>query len=255
MINKLIEVLNIHETMIFDELDATIEMLTGSIFIAVIAGFFIGMTLNNLVKVNAVMRLIILPLRIVMFVLGGYPVIVVAILMTPFIRREVGTIIGIEAAQPILMIWGAFYFATHLYRAFNNTADGENAAIKVVKSLRILVIGMISASAVLGMIGMGGLGGILLNYGFFRDDYNFALVIAVIYAAMILVVEFAAVILLTIFRPVRTAKVVEQQAETIRRTEKTEKERQQKAQKITPEPQPQSPVQKPMNFDSLIRRG
>lgn len=88
MINKLIEVLNTHETMIFDELDATIEMLTGSIFIAVIAGFFIGMTLNNLVKVNAVMRLIILPLRIVMFVLGGYPVIVVAILMIPFIRRE-----------------------------------------------------------------------------------------------------------------------------------------------------------------------
>ena len=247
----ILDVINTHEALIYSEFEATIEMLSGAIFIAIIAGFFIGITLYNLKRVNGFISFLTLPLRIAMFVLGGYPVIALAVLLVPFLQSQVGTIIGIEAAQPILMISGAFYFATLLYRAFANTDDEDGIAGKVIKSLRSLVLMLISSSAVLGMIGMGGLGGILLNYGFFRFNYPFAIVIAVIYAVMVLVVEFAALLLLTIMSPIRTVKAT-QKAEKIARTVNIEKTDREKAETVTQEPQ--STTAKQIDIDSLIRR-
>lgn len=249
--NEIIEVINTHESLIYEEFEATIEMLSGAIFIAIIAGFFIGMTLYNLKRVNGFMNLITAPLRVIMHVMGGYPVIVMAVLFVPFLRTQIGTVSGIEAAQPILMFWGAFYFASLLYRTFTNKDDDERMPAKVIKILRALVIAMISASAVLGVIGMGGLGGILLKYGFFQFNYPFAIVIAIIYAGMIIVVEFAALILLTVVSPVRTVKV-QQVAEVTTRTTKNEQSNHEKIQK-SPD-KPQQTTQMPSDIDALIRR-
>lgn len=249
--NEIIDVINTHESMIYTEFEATIEMLSGAIFIAVIAGFFIGMTLYNLKRVNGVMNLITAPFRLMMHLIGDYPVIVVAILLVPFLQENIGTITGIEAAQPILMFWGAFYFASLLYRSFTTQEEDERMPAKVVKSLRSLVIGMISASAVLGMIGMGGLGGILLNYGFFQFDYYFAIVIAIIYAGMILAVEFIAMILLIVLSPARRMTAAKE-TEKVTRTPQVEKVDLEKAQAGTQEPRKAS--QSTLDIDALIRR-
>lgn len=200
--NEIIAVINTHESLIYSELIATIEMLSGAIFIAIIAGFFISMTLYGLKRMGGLVTLLTLPLRLVMVLIGGYPVIVLAVLLLPVIQSTVGTLAGIEAAKPILMIWGAFYIATLLYQSFTLKEDDEAMPVKVVKNLRSLVLAMISASAVLGAIGMGGLGGILLNYGFFKLDHNFAIVIGIIYGIMILAVEIVVMIVLRILSPI-----------------------------------------------------
>lgn len=258
--NNLLEVLSKYDAILYQEMLNTLEMILGPTFIAIVAGFLLGITLTALKRGNKFSSVITFPLRIVMIVIAGYPIILIAILLVPFVQDYVGTVIGIEAAQPILIFWGTFYFGNLIYRSLMQYQIDGTTSMNTIENLRHLILGMIAASAVLGMIGMGGLGGILLQYGFFRYDYYFALAIAAVYTVMILCVELAAVILKSMFRPRHAVMPMtpEYVAQLLREVEIEEQDQviseAPKRVASSPDQQPSKPAQKPMDIDNLIRR-
>lgn len=255
--NDLLEVLSNYDTVIYNETMDTLEMILGPTFISIVAGFLLGMTLTALKKGNKFSSVVTFPLRLVTMIIAGYPIILIAILLVPFIQGYVGMIIGVEAAQPLLMFWGTFYFGHLIYRSLTHYQIDGTTSMNTIQNLRQLLLGMIAASAVLGMIGMGGLGGILLQYGFFKADYSFAMIIAVVYAVMILCVELAAAILKSMFKPRHvimpmTPEYVAQLLKEVEEEEQQDRIVSEVPQKVssTSEPAPK----KPMGIDGLIRR-
>ena len=196
--NAMLEIIRSYDHLLVSEFVTTLGMLLAPTFVAIIAGFLMALVLHTVKKLSGFLNFLTLPLRMIMFVVAGSPAIVLAVLFMPFVMSEFATEVDDEVAKPILMIWGTCYFASLLFRSFSEDWDNDGLAFKIVRNLRTLAIGMISVSAVLGMLGMGGLGFVILKYGFFEGNYAFALIVAFMYALMILAVEFIASAILKI---------------------------------------------------------
>ena len=188
--NAMLEIITTNDHLLVSEFMTTLGMLLAPTFVAVIAGFLMALVLQVVKSLSGLLNFLTLPLRIITFVVAGSPAIVLAVLLMPFVMSEFATQVDDEVARPILMIWGTCYFASLLFRSFSEDGHQTGLAFKIVRNLRTLIIGMISVSAVLGMLGMGGLGFVILKYGFFEGNYAFGLVVALIYALMVLAVEF-----------------------------------------------------------------
>lgn len=257
--NDVLETLSNYETVIYEETMNTLEMILGPTFISIVAGLLLGITLASLKKGNKLSSVVTFPFQLIMMIIAGYPIILIAVLLVPFIQDYVGMIVGIEAAQPILIFWGTFYFASLIYRSLTHYQIDGTTSMNTIQNLRQLLLGMIGASAVLGMIGMGGLGGVLLQYGFFKSDYSFAIVIALVYAGMIFCVELTIAVLTRMFKPrhVIMPMTPEYVAQLLREVEIEEQDRvvAEAPQKISVSHQPtEKDPQKPMDIDGLIRR-
>ncbi|MHC5224783.1 hypothetical protein [Ignatzschineria sp. LJL83] len=188
--NAMFEIITSYDHLLISEFMITLGMLLAPTFVSIIAGFLMALVLHTVKSLNGFLNFVTLPIRMMMFVVAGSPAIVLAVLLMPFVMSEFATKVDDEVAKPILMIWGTCYFASLLFRSFSEDGNQDGLAFKIVRNLRTLMIGMISVSAVLGMLGMGGLGFIILKFGFFEGNYAFALVVALMYALMILAVEF-----------------------------------------------------------------
>ena len=123
------------------------------------------------------------------------PFIILIVLLIPFTKALIGTIIGVQAAIPALIISAAPFYARLVEIGLREVDKGVIEAARAMGAKRITItvtaIALVGATAMAGVIGAGGLGNLAYLDGFQRNNSTLTFVATV----LILVIVFAIQIL------------------------------------------------------------
>ena len=136
------------------------------------------------------------------------PFIILIVLLIPFTKALIGTIIGVQAAIPALIISAAPFYARLVEIGLREVDKGVIEAARamgakritiitkvlipeslpaIVSGLTVTAIALVGATAMAGVIGAGGLGNLAYLDGFQRNNSTLTFVATV----LILVIVFA----------------------------------------------------------------
>ncbi|PNR98255.1 methionine ABC transporter permease [Petrotoga mexicana DSM 14811] len=193
--------------MIQDLFIATLETLYMTFvsgFIAILLGIPLGIALYMLSKSDKkAAKTWYTVLDWIVNIFRSIPFIILIILIIPLTRLLTGTIIGSTAAIVPLSIAAIPFMARLAETSFNNLSQGlldtsvsmgmtnrqfifkvllPETAPEMVSNITLLIINLITYTAIAGAVGAGGLGAMAINYGYqrFRMDvllYDVAILI------------------------------------------------------------------------------
>lgn len=144
-------------------------------------------------------------------VLRAIPFIILIVLLIPFTKAVVGTILGANAALPALIIGAAPFYARLVEIAFREVDRGvieatramgggigaiafrvliPESAPALVSGITVTLIALIGYTAMAGVIGAGGLGNLAYLEGFQRNHRDVTLVATLTILAIVFVVQF-----------------------------------------------------------------
>lgn len=194
--------LNIEQ--LLEALEETVYMTFFSLILAIVLGLIIGVMLyvtsdNSLLPNKFINRIA----DVIVNVLRAIPFIILLIILIPFTKLIVGTMLGAEAAIPPLTFAAAPFFARMCLIAFQDVDKGTIEASKamgasnlqiiwkvllpesmpaIISSITVTAISLIGYTAMAGCIGAGGLGNLAYLYGYARRNE------AVLYTSTVLII-------------------------------------------------------------------
>lgn len=177
---------------------ATIEIVLGSAFIATIAGAFLSLLLFGASR-HRKLATFFLPLRLIVSLVGSYPLILFALLLLPWSSSLYGSTKGASNGQLILTIWGVFFFAYQILSRISAIEEEEALPIAVLKGVEALLIALLAGSATLGLLKMGGLVAFVLDLSM-PIVPEAVMVVAVIYLCFLMLIKMLFGIMLSILR-------------------------------------------------------
>ncbi len=192
-------------------LEATNETLYMSA-ISVVITFFLGLALGLALFLTSTGNLwgnkfLNSVIAIIVNVFRSIPFIILIILLIPFTRLIVGTMLGAEAALPALIVGAAPFYARMVEIALREINKGVIEAAKsmgatnaqiifkvlipestpaLVSGITVTAIALVSYTAMAGVVGAGGLGNLAYMEGYQRDNAD----VTLISTALILVIVF-----------------------------------------------------------------
>ncbi|MFC3886670.1 methionine ABC transporter permease [Bacillus songklensis] len=195
--------------------EATIETLYMT-SISVIATFLLGIALGLLLFLtskgnlweNKVINLIV---SAFVNVFRSIPFIILIILLIPFTKAIVGTILGAEAALPALIIGAAPFYARMVEIALREIDKGVIEAAKsmgaktstiifkvlipeslpaLVSGITVTAISLVGYTAMAGVVGAGGLGNLAYLEGFQRNHNDVTLLATVLILVIVFILQF-----------------------------------------------------------------
>ena len=196
--------------------DKTIETLIMT-FESLIAVFIIGLFLGLLLYLtsnskSAFGRGFYAVVTAIVNIFRAIPFIILIVLLIPFTKFLIGTIIGVQAAIPALIISAAPFYARLVEIGLREVDKGvieaaramgaKNSTIilkvlipeslpAIISGLTVTAIALVGSTAMAGVIGAGGLGNLAYLDGFQRNNSTLTFVATV----LILIIVFAVQIL------------------------------------------------------------
>lgn len=196
--------------------EKTIETLIMT-FESLIAVFLIGLILGLLLYVTsnsktALGRGFYAVVTAIVNIFRAIPFIILIVLLIPFTKALVGTITGVQAAIPALIISAAPFYARLVEIGLREVDKGvieaaramgaKNSTIilkvlipeslpAIVSGITVTAIALVGSTAMAGVIGAGGLGNLAYLEGFQRNNSTLTFVATV----LILIIVFAVQIL------------------------------------------------------------
>lgn len=195
--------------------EATVETLymTGvSVLVTFIFGIVLGLLLFLTSKghlwENKVVNLVVSGL---VNIFRSIPFIILIVLLIPFTKAVVGTIIGEDAALPALIIGAAPFYARMVEIALREIDKGVIEAAKamgaktstiilkvllpesmpaLVSGITVTAIALVGYTAMAGVIGAGGLGNLVYLEGFQRSRDDVTLVGTIIILIIVFIIQF-----------------------------------------------------------------
>ncbi len=195
--------------------DATEETIYMTV-IALIATFFLGIILGLLLFLTSKGNL--WENKLIYGIVGAFvnifrsiPFIILIVLLIPFTKALVGTIIGPEAALPALIIGAAPFYARMVEIGLREIDKGVIEAAKsmgatsftiiwkvlipeslpaLVSGITVTAIALVGYTAMAGMIGAGGLGNLAYLEGFSRGNSDVTLVATVLVLIIVFILQF-----------------------------------------------------------------
>lgn len=195
--------------------EATIETLYMT-SISVIATFILGIILGLLLfltsrgniwenkAVNGIISAIVNVFR-------SIPFIILIVLLIPFTKFLLGTMIGEEAALPALIIGAAPFYARMVEIALREIDKGVLEAAKsmgaktstiiwkvllpesmpaLVSGITVTAIALVGYTAMAGFVGAGGLGNLAYQEGFQRSRNDVTLMATIIILIIVFIIQF-----------------------------------------------------------------
>ncbi len=184
--------------------------------IALIATFFLGIILGLLLFLTSKGNL--WENKLIYGIVGAFvnifrsiPFIILIVLLIPFTKALVGTIIGPEAALPALIIGAAPFYARMVEIGLREIDKGVIEAAKsmgatsftiiwkvlipeslpaLVSGITVTAIALVGYTAMAGMIGAGGLGNLAYLEGFSRGNSDVTLVATVLVLIIVFILQF-----------------------------------------------------------------
>lgn len=150
-------------------------------------------------------------ISIVVNVFRSIPFIILIVLLIPFTKTIVGTILGANAALPALIVGAAPFYARLVEIALREVDKGVIEATRsmgarlstlifrvllpesspaLVSGITVTLIALVSYSAMAGVIGAGGLGNLAYLEGFQRNHGDVTLVATVTILAIVFIIQF-----------------------------------------------------------------
>ena len=196
--------------------DKTIETLIMT-FESLIAVFLVGLFLGLLLYLtsnskSAFGRGFYAVVTAIVNIFRAIPFIILILLLIPFTKFLIGTIIGVQAAIPALIISAAPFYARLVEIGLREVDKGvieaaramgaKNSTIilkvlipeslpAIISGLTVTAIALVGSTAMAGVIGAGGLGNLAYLDGFQRNNSTLTFVATV----LILIIVFAVQIL------------------------------------------------------------
>ncbi|HGV0042563.1 TPA: methionine ABC transporter permease [Enterobacter ludwigii] len=150
-------------------------------------------------------------ISIVVNVFRSIPFIILIVLLIPFTKTLVGTILGANAALPALIVGAAPFYARLVEIALREVDKGVIEATRsmgarlstlvfrvllpesspaLVSGITVTLIALVSYSAMAGVIGAGGLGNLAYLEGFQRNHGDVTLVATVTILIIVFIIQF-----------------------------------------------------------------
>ena len=196
--------------------EKTIETLIMT-FESLIAVFLLGLFLGLLLYITSNSKGVFgrgfyTVVTAIVNIFRAIPFIILIVLLIPFTKALIGTIIGVQAAIPALIISAAPFYARLVEIGLREVDKGVIEAARamgakritiitkvlipeslpaIVSGLTVTAIALVGATAMAGVIGAGGLGNLAYLDGFQRNNSTLTFVATV----LILVIVFAIQIL------------------------------------------------------------
>ncbi|WP_210610886.1 methionine ABC transporter permease [Priestia flexa] len=194
---------------------ATIETLYMT-SISVVATFILGIILGLLLFLTGKGQL--WENRFVNIIIGAFvnifrsiPFIILLILLIPFTKAIVGTMLGAEAALPALIVGAAPFYARMVEIGLREIDKGVIEAAKsmgattstiifkvllpesmpaLISGLTVTAIALIGYTAMAGAVGAGGLGNLAYLEGFQRNNSDVTLVATILILVIVFIIQF-----------------------------------------------------------------
>ena len=196
--------------------DKTIETLIMT-FESLIAVFIVGLFLGLLLYLTSNSkstfgRGFYAVVTAIVNIFRAIPFIILIVLLIPFTKALIGTIIGVQAAIPALIISAAPFYARLVEMGLREVDKGVIEAARamgakkstiitkvlipeslpaIISGLTVTAIALVGSTAMAGVIGAGGLGNLAYLDGFQRNNSTLTFVATV----LILIIVFAIQIL------------------------------------------------------------
>ena len=150
-------------------------------------------------------------ISIMVNVFRSIPFIILIVLLIPFTKTIVGTILGANAALPALIVGAAPFYARLVEIALREVDKGVIEATRsmgarlstlvfrvllpesspaLVSGITVTLIALVSYSAMAGVIGAGGLGNLAYLEGFQRNHGDVTLVATVTILIIVFIIQF-----------------------------------------------------------------
>ena len=150
-------------------------------------------------------------ISIVVNVFRSIPFIILIVLLIPFTKTLVGTILGANAALPALIVGAAPFYARLVEIALREVDKGVIEATRsmgarlstlvfrvllpesspaLVSGITVTLIALVSYSAMAGVIGAGGFGNLAYLEGFQRNHGDVTLVATVTILIIVFIIQF-----------------------------------------------------------------
>ena len=194
-----------------EALQDTLYMTLASLLLSVLVGIVIGIILyvtqeGGLYENKIVYRV----LDLIVNVLRAIPFVILLIILIPFTKMLVGTMLGATAAIPSLVFSAAPFYARMCMIALTEIDKGTIEACKamgasnkeiifkvllpeakpaLVSAITVMGISLIGYTAMAGCIGAGGLGYIAYTYGFARRNNQIMYFATVLIVAIVFLIQ------------------------------------------------------------------
>ncbi len=150
-------------------------------------------------------------ISLVVNIFRSIPFIILIVLLIPFTKAIVGTILGANAALPALIVGAAPFYARLVEIALREVDKGVIEATRsmgarlstlifrvllpesspaLVSGITVTLIALVSYSAMAGVIGAGGLGNLAYLEGFQRNHNDVTLVATVTILIIVFIIQF-----------------------------------------------------------------
>ena len=190
-----------------DTLYMTFASLALSVIFGIVLGIILYVTQEDGIYEN---KIIYKVLDLVVNVLRAIPFIILLIIIIPFTKMLVGTMLGASAAIPALVFSAAPYYARMTMIALTEVNKGTIEAMKamgasnkeiifkallpeakpaLVSSITVMGISLIGYTAMAGCIGAGGLGYIAYTYGFARRNNQIMYLATILIVAIVFIIQ------------------------------------------------------------------
>ncbi|MCM3718821.1 methionine ABC transporter permease [Fictibacillus phosphorivorans] len=203
---------NVQWDVVLEATKETLYMSAISVIVTFILGLALGLALyltapGNLWE-NKFLNSII---AIIVNVFRSIPFIILIILLIPFTRFLVGSMLGAEAALPALIVGAAPFYARMVEIALREINKGVIEAAKsmgatntqiifkvlipestpaLVSGITVTAIALVSYTAMAGVVGAGGLGNLAYMEGYQRDNADVTLVSTVLILLIVFVIQW-----------------------------------------------------------------
>ncbi|MGN1385262.1 MAG: methionine ABC transporter permease [Bacillus sp. (in: firmicutes)] len=203
---------NVNWEKMWEATNETLFMTGISVIAVFVFGILLGLVLFLTSKGNLWEN------KLVYGIVGAYvnifrsiPFIILIVLLIPFTKLVVRTMIGWEAALPALIIGTAPFYARMVEIALREIDKGVIEAAKamgaktstiiwkvllpesmpaIVSGITVTTIALLGSTAVAGVVGAGGLGNLAYLEGFSRGRNDVTLVATVIILIIVFIVQF-----------------------------------------------------------------
>ncbi|MDR6999557.1 methionine ABC transporter permease [Neobacillus niacini] len=207
---------NLMEMVNWDELIAATRETIYMTFISVFATFVLGLLLGLLLFLTAKGNL--WANRTVNVIIAGFvnifrsiPFIILIVLLIPFTKLMLGTMLGPDAAMPALIIGAAPFYARMVEIALREIDKGVIEASQsmgathgriifkvlipeslpaLISGITVTAISLVSFTAMAGVIGAGGLGNFAYLEGFQRNRPFVTLVATIAILILVFIIQF-----------------------------------------------------------------
>ena len=187
----------------------TFESLAAVVIIGICLGLLLYLSSNS---TGAFGRIFYAVVSAIVNIFRAIPFIILIVLLIPFTKFLIGTIIGVQAAIPALIISAAPFYARLVEIGLREVDKGVIEAARamgakkttiilkvlipeslpaIISGLTVTAIALVGSTAMAGVIGAGGLGNLAYLDGFQRNNSTLTFVATV----LILIIVFALQIL------------------------------------------------------------